>query len=73
MDVAGEPTPQVTKEVPTTETIAEANSKSASQPEEQPEKKIPMPGAVRLIGDEALDAEFKKKVEERQRRMSTQV
>lgn len=75
MDVEDEPTPQATKDVPITETISEANNESVSHPDGKPETlpgapKIPMPGAVKLIGSAALDAEFKKKVEERQRRLT---
>ncbi|CBZ49578.1 putative DHHC zinc finger domain-containing protein [Neospora caninum Liverpool] len=36
-------------------------------------KKIPMPGAVRLIGDQTLDAEFQQKVAEREQRRASQM
>lgn len=40
---------------------------------EHAEKKgIPMPGAIKLIGDSLLDAEFQQKVAEREKRRASQ-
>ncbi|PFH32391.1 hypothetical protein BESB_017090 [Besnoitia besnoiti] len=70
MNLPEEPVVQETRDTPSSpshqqfgeQKAAEAKASAEGCHDSPCEKKVPMPGAVRLIGDTSLDAEFQKKV-----------
>ncbi|EPR57610.1 putative DHHC zinc finger protein [Toxoplasma gondii TgCatPRC2] len=84
MDVAEEPQIQATADRVADPSLHHLVGESKAGPQERDpqskdgdshseKRKVPMPGAVRLIGDRTLDAEFQQKVAEREQRRASQM